>query len=649
MLQAVATAALAPYALMAKLGAFAAQKLADVPAALLALLERKAQELLAGLFGDPLLHQLGGAVQAILRDPKTFIVNLGNALSKGVGGLLTHLSDPKNFIDDVLQWVATQLGIASLPPLPWTWTTLIPVAQEILHLTEDNLTRLLAAALRQHTLLTEGIGGVWAQALAAKQTAAGLAEQVFDGVKQWVLGQLVQGAVSALVKLGVPGAGPFLEAAQGIYAAFQTFLSYKDTLAGLLGQLLPTLSGLAAGTAGAVNATGAAITKVLVGLIQPALDFLARFLGLGGLATRIKTFLHGIQDRINGLIAKLGDRLAGAVKSLAAGHGRGAAPAPGHTPISGHGGTTANHSSTPEKLPEQRFEVEGEAHKIWINAQGTHHSAPVIMMSSTPTPVTDFLSNAQRSTDIPAANKTHIPRARTLVTEMTALAVEVVKLEAEGKDATQKYHTLAARENELCGIIQGILHRIDIHVFDERYKIEGVVGRYDQMPAQTQDMMTGDHQPQAEMLVEVSKLPAFADREIQNVVGNDTQHVPGGIAINLHENRHKAGRTLGGKSRRTLNVGRARLASEVAQAGADPSQQRKAAIHVLKEELDKDVERMVEVANLPNHNEVWRDIHALPLQQVDKDALIDKVRRQILEGEGRIKNQNLERLEEHKK
>jgi len=313
-LQDLASAAVAPAVLMAKLGALAAKKLADVPAALLALLERKARDLLAGLFGDPLLHQLGGAVQAILRDPKAFIVNLGNALSKGVGGLLTHLSHPKNFIDDVLQWVATQLGITSLPPLPWTWTTLIPVAQEILQLTEDNLTRLLAAALRQHgdrnpegtiararaaagglhTLLTEGIGGVWAQALAAKQTAAGLAQQVFDGVKQWVLGQLVQGAVGALVRLGVPGAGPFLEAAQGIYAAFQTFLSYKDTLAGLLGQLLPTLSGLATGTAGAVEATGAAITKVLVGLIQPALDFLARFLGLGGLANRIKTFLHGI-------------------------------------------------------------------------------------------------------------------------------------------------------------------------------------------------------------------------------------------------------------------------------------------------------------------------------------------------------------------
>jgi len=392
-LQDLAAAAFAPAVLMAKLGALAAKRLADVPAALLALLERKAQELLTALLGPHLVQQLGGAMQAILRDPKAFIVNLGNALSKGVGGLLAHLSDPKNFIDDVLQWVATQLGIASLPPLPWTWTTLIPVAQEVLHLTEDNLTRLLAAALRRHgdrnpegtiararaaagglqTLLTEGIGGVWAQALAARQTAAGLAQQVFDGVKQWVLGQLVQGAVSALVKLGVPGAGPFLEAAQGIYAAFQTFLSYKDTLAGLMGQLLPTLGGLAAGTAGAVAATGAAITKVLVGLIPPALDFLARFLGLGELANRIKTFLHGIQTKIDGLIAKLVERLAGAVKGLAAGHGRGSSPAPGHTPVSGHGTDPAHDARVAAGVQELK-----ELDKAYEAGGITHQQAQAI-------------------------------------------------------------------------------------------------------------------------------------------------------------------------------------------------------------------------------------------------------------------------------
>jgi len=136
-LEGLASAAVAPAVLMARLGVFLTKTLAQVPAALLGLLTRKAHELLASLLGAPVLARLGGAVQAILADPGTFIGNLVAALNAGVGHLIDHVKN--HFGEDALGWLIGKLGAGIPLPRSLALADLLPTVQDLLGLTRAHL------------------------------------------------------------------------------------------------------------------------------------------------------------------------------------------------------------------------------------------------------------------------------------------------------------------------------------------------------------------------------------------------------------------------------------------------------------------------------------------------------------------------------
>jgi hypothetical protein len=68
------------------------------------------------------------------------------------------------------------------------------------------------------------------------------------------------------------------------------------------------------------------------------------------------------------------------------------------------------------------------------------------------------------------------------------------------------------------------------------------------MPKPKGDEFTADHQPQAAIFKYAAGLPYFNAAGVQNMKKHAAgQHADAGIAINLHENRHKEGRTFKNK------------------------------------------------------------------------------------------------------
>ena len=349
-LQAVATAALAPAVLMARLGAFAAQKLADVPGALLALLERKAQEVLTALLGPQLVKQLGGAVQAILADPGTFIGNLGKALGTAVTFLLDHVRT--NWGQDLLQWLVGKVGAAIPLPTgldlshlgPQTLLQLIPTVQAILGLTEAHVRGLIVAQLAQAERITPGVAAqrlatvegrvgrlsdlaqrAWATVAGgtAAQAAQHLVGTTLDNLRGWVMQSVIAAAVTKVAQLCAPLVGQIIGALQAIYGLVQTVLENKDTLRSAFDTIVGQFAQLAAhkDAAVAVGIGKGIIGPKLVTLIPAALSFLAKLLGLGNVQHAIEHSLKPIQDAVDRALKTVIGGVVRTVRGLLHGHG----------------------------------------------------------------------------------------------------------------------------------------------------------------------------------------------------------------------------------------------------------------------------------------------------------------------------------------
>jgi len=279
------------------------------------------------------------------------------------------------------------------------------------------------------------------------------------------------------------------------------------------------------------------------------------------------------------------------------------------------------------------------------------------MMASTPAPLIAFFDAAARDDTIPAQDKEHVPEGMRLVAHLNALVQQIVADALAGKAATETQPlktAMVVAEDRIAEIITEVLRtsKGDVTQFDHRYELEGLVTTYENMPEQTFDDFTPDHQPQSAALKEVAQLPQFANLFIQ-VIALPTKpkvQAPGGYCINLHQHRHEAGRTYGPKSQGlngTLALFRAKLTAKLQAASPNVDDQRAAAIAALKEELAADVQSMreaVQAEDYATYNEVWQDILGLRLSNLKRRDLIQKVRRQILAGENRVAWQDFDRL-----
>jgi hypothetical protein len=76
----------------------------------------------------------------------------------------------------------------------------------------------------------------------------------------------------------------------------------------------------------------------------------------------------------------------------------------------------------------------------------------------------------------------------------------------------------------------------------ERYRVEGLVARYQAQPKYEGSDFDRDHQPHNDLIETVAALPEFAGKRIQQVAAGRTQL---GWSIMLHHDRHALGRTYG--------------------------------------------------------------------------------------------------------
>ena len=601
-----------------------------------------------------LLRKSADVIRQIVKDPIGFLRNLVAAVKQGFNQFARNIL--KHLRSGLMGWLFGAFAGAGIQsPSGFSIKALFGLVLQVLGVTKEHVRAKLvkklgarnAARIEQawslvSAMIGGGLVGLWGQ---AKGYLGDFKEMVVSEIRNWVIIQIVKAAILWLISLLNP-ASALVRAIIAIYNVVMFFIERMNQIRRLVQAIVESVTSIVAGNIGAAANW---IEQAMGRSVPVILGFLANLLGLTGITQKIQSIIRKLQRPVDLAIDKVIAKIV--------------------TRIKGSTGKGSKGSKSSEvKYPEKTFTADNETHKIWVKKAGRK---PILVISSDTTPIMNFLHQLSLATDpeaapekyrLSASRRQKIPIAQRIVKKMDRLIQEVEQSTTRGNDTTGLKAELLSLEDELAELLSNILNddRKSLDKFNQKYLLEGMVATYGNRPEQINDKLSFDHQPSAAVLKYIASLPVFEDRRIKDVVAG--KHVPGGVAINLHEKRHMEGRTYGTrKSNAVVNNVKNEVATQFSaidlatnkNTEENNNAKRDAAIKILKDDMGKDVNRMRAVVNEGIGNEmVWGDITGISgLNRDEQKKLVDTVRKRILAGEERLEyrqSQDLDKLKEPK-
>ena len=178
---------------------------------------------------------------------------------------------------------------------------------------------------------------------------AALRDRVFDGIRSFIQERIIISAITKLASL----LNPVGAIVQLVMAAWNIYTFVRDQLA-RLADLVRTIVGAIGDIArGVLDGAVAAVEGVLGRLLPLAIDLLARLLGLGNIAGKVREILGKIRGTIDRAIDKLLAKVVGRFRG-----GKGEKGATGQDDAVGAGGAQAT----------EHFRIAGEDHTLKADA-----------------------------------------------------------------------------------------------------------------------------------------------------------------------------------------------------------------------------------------------------------------------------------------
>lgn len=377
-----------------------------------------------------LVDRLGNVIDGIAADPMRF----ANTLMAGVGqgfqqffhNLPTHLGQA------LFQWLFSKLGEAGVTiPADFSLRSILGLVLDVLgiswtrirtilarHIGEQNAQLLDRAYQIISTLIERGPQGL-IDMFVEQLNPATIVDMIKEAALRYIMEAIVT-RVTARILMMLNPAGAILQAIEAIYRVVKWVIDNAARIFTLIESIVSGAEQILAGnTSGVANL----VESSLVRLIVPVIDFLAGYLGLGGIPNAIRDLILGLQQRVEQIMDRvIGfviDRARALLASLGiGGNSRPNQPGADDGEIGEHLGFTAGH----------------ESHTLWVDTSG---ATPVVMMASTPRSLDDHLTSLRSRRDqLAAANPEINGQTDGLFGQVQTLAQTVVQKAEEAKSKT---------------------------------------------------------------------------------------------------------------------------------------------------------------------------------------------------------------------
>ncbi len=268
-----------------------------------------------------LMNQGGDAARKIVKDPGKFLDNLGAALKKGFnqfsGNFFKHLKAA------FINWLFGTMSKTGIEiPSEFSFKGVFGIMLQVMGITKDwirsrvvkhigakNVERIEKAWSVVSTLISGGVGGLWEK---AKEFLSDLKDKLFDTIQNWLITQIVKQAILWVLSLLNP-VSALLKIIKMIYDVIMFFVENIDRILQLVKAVIQSIGQIVAG-----NIKGAAnwIENAMARILPIIISFLARLLGIGGIANKIKSFIMKVQKKVRGVIDKILKKIVGGIKKI---------------------------------------------------------------------------------------------------------------------------------------------------------------------------------------------------------------------------------------------------------------------------------------------------------------------------------------------
>ncbi|HEY0015720.1 MAG TPA: DUF4157 domain-containing protein [Longimicrobium sp.] len=415
-----------------------------------------------------LISRIQSVAADIAADPLGFAGNLLAGIAQGFSQFFdrfgTHLTG--GFFD----WLTAGLAKAGITlPTDFSLKGILTFILQLMGITWDRIRRLLGKHLGDKNIAL--IEKAWEMvSMLIEKGPEGIFElvkekldprQIIDQIIQAGVQFLVEGLVKAVSVRILGMLNPVGAIVQAIEAIYRVVSWIFENAARLFTLVEAVVNGMAQVVAGNVSGMAAAVEGALAGLIAPVIDFLADYMGLGGLPEKIKGVIEGMQAWVEGILDSVIGFLADKARGLLAAMGIGGKK----EPPPGKESAPAGDDQVGEVVP---FSAAGEDHKLWVDVEG--RTATPMVASDKPRAVElrlqewDARLHELSSKSPPAGGKSPQERAASLIasarrlnaeTDRTAEQVvrDVNAAEAGGADAGA---AVTAKENALKPVLEDL-------------------------------------------------------------------------------------------------------------------------------------------------------------------------------------------------
>ncbi|NUN06972.1 MAG: hypothetical protein HUU57_14565, partial [Bdellovibrio sp.] len=163
-------------------------------------------------------------------------------------------------------------------------------------------------------IIKEGPIALWNM---IKEKAAEIKQQVMEGIRNWVITQLVKQAIIKLLSFLNP-AGAIVQAILAIYNMIMFFVENWQRIVEFVKTVFNSITDIAMGK---LSAAAAAVERAMGMTIPIILNFLSRLIGLSGIGKTVKNIIQKIRrpidkvvDKVIGFVAKKAKKLLGKFK-----------------------------------------------------------------------------------------------------------------------------------------------------------------------------------------------------------------------------------------------------------------------------------------------------------------------------------------------
>jgi hypothetical protein len=267
---------------------------------------------LAGGAGQRVLaifRKIGDTFSLIVADPVRFLGNLLSAVKGGFNKFVTNIVD--HLKRALFEWLTGALGGAIQLPSKWDLRGIISVVLQVLGLTYARMREKLVKLIGEpavkaievafefiKAIVTGGLAAAWQKLL---EFAKGLVDTVISGIRDWVITSIVKAAVTKLVTMFNP-VGAIIQGIITIYNTVMFFIERAQQIAALVESIVDSIANIATGNiGGAIDYVEATLGRALTVIIS----FLARLIGLGGVADTVKGIIKKIQGVVSDAIDKV--------------------------------------------------------------------------------------------------------------------------------------------------------------------------------------------------------------------------------------------------------------------------------------------------------------------------------------------------------